>query len=59
MISWSNEYDIVFDPMMGSGTVGVACVNTNRKFLGVELVEEYFNIASNRMEEAINLKEDI
>lgn len=59
VISWSNENDIVFDPMMGSGTVGVACVNTNRKFLGVELVEEYFNIASNRIEEAINLKEDI
>lgn len=37
---------------MGSGSTGVACVNTNRHFIGIELDEGYFNIAKNRIEEA-------
>ena len=41
---------------MGSGSTGVACVNTNRKFIGIELDEKYFNIAKNRIEEAQNNK---
>lgn len=49
IISWSNENDIVFDPFMGSGTTGVACKNLNRKFIGVELDETYFNIAKDRV----------
>jgi len=44
--------DIVLDFAMGSGTTGVACVNTNRKFIGVELDEGYFNIAKDRINEA-------
>jgi site-specific DNA-methyltransferase (adenine-specific) len=39
---------------MGSGTTGVACINTNRKFIGIELDENYFNIAKNRIEESLN-----
>jgi site-specific DNA-methyltransferase (adenine-specific) len=35
---------------MGSGTTGVACVNTNRKFIGIEMDETYFNIAKERIE---------
>ena len=35
---------------MGSGTTGVACVNTNRKFIGIELDETYFNIATERID---------
>ena len=50
----SNEGDIVFDPCMGSGSCGVACVNTNRNFIGIELDEGYFNIAKKRIEEAVN-----
>jgi len=50
IISWSNENDLVFDPFMGSGTTGVACVNTNRNFIGIELDETYFNIAKERIE---------
>lgn len=46
----SREDWIVFDPFMGSGTTGVACVNNNRNFIGVELNEEYFNIAKERIE---------
>ena len=46
----SNENDLILDPFMGSGTTGVACINTNRKFIGIELDEKYFNIARNRIE---------
>ena len=48
IISWSNEGDIVLDPFMGSGTTGVACKNLNRKFIGIELDETYFNIVKER-----------
>lgn len=46
----TNENDIVLDCFVGSGSTGVACMNTNRKFIGIELDENYFNIAVNRME---------
>ena len=48
----SNENEVVFDGFMGSGSTGVACVNTNRHFIGVELDEGYFNIAKKRIDEA-------
>ena len=46
----SNEGDTVLDCFMGSGTTGVACINTNRNFIGMELDEKYFNIAKERIE---------
>lgn len=46
----SKEKEIVFDGFMGSGSTGVACVNTNRRFIGFELDEHYFNIAKERIE---------
>jgi site-specific DNA-methyltransferase (adenine-specific) len=49
IISWSNEGDRVLDPFMGSGTTGVACVNINRNFIGIELDEDYFKIAEERI----------
>lgn len=45
----TNENDVVFDPFMGSGTTGVACKNLNRNFIGIELNEKYFKIASDRI----------
>ena len=55
IISWSNEGDTVLDTFMGSGTTGVACVNTNRKFIGIELDEDYFRVAKDRIKiSAIN-----
>ena len=48
----TNENEIVLDCFMGSGSTGVACMNTNRKFIGIELDENYFNIAKQRIEEA-------
>lgn len=52
MESSSDEGDVVLDPFMGSGTTGVACKNLNRDFIGIELDENYFNIAKQRIEEA-------
>ena len=54
--TYSNEGEIVLDNCMGSGSTGVACVNTNRKFIGIELDENYFNIAKERIEQAIEGK---
>ena len=45
----SNEGDTVLDPFMGIGATGVACVNTNRNFIGIELDENYFKIAKERI----------
>ena len=42
-----------FDLFGGSGSTGVACVNTNRNFIGIELDDEYFNIAKERIEKSI------
>ena len=50
--TYSHDGDTVLDNCMGSGSTGVACVNTNRHFIGIELDEGYFNIAKKRIEEA-------
>lgn len=52
--TYTNENDIVLDNTMGSGTTGIACINTNRKFIGIELEENYFNISINRIFENYN-----
>lgn len=50
--TYTNEGETVLDFTMGSGSTGVACVNTNRNFIGIELDEKYFEIAKKRIEEA-------
>lgn len=47
--TYSNEGETVLDNCMGSGTTGVACMNTNRDFIGIEMDETYFNISRNRI----------
>jgi len=47
--TYTNEKETVLDFCMGSGSTGVACLNTNRKFIGIELDEHYFNVAKNRI----------
>lgn len=49
----SNEKDIVMDCFMGSGTTGIACIELNRKFCGVEIDKKYFEIAKSRIEKII------
>jgi site-specific DNA-methyltransferase (adenine-specific) len=49
----STDNEVVLDPFMGSGTTGVACKNLNRNFIGIELDENYFNIAKDRIENHI------
>lgn len=56
--TYTNEGDTVLDNCMGSGSTGVAAVNTNRKFIGIELDEGYFNIAKQRIDEAIRKKNE-
>ena len=48
--TYSNENDVILDNCMGSGSTGVAALNTNRRFIGIELDEKYFNIAKDRLE---------
>lgn len=52
--TYTNENEIVLDNCMGSGSTGVACINTNRKFIGIEKDKNYFDIAEKRIKEAIN-----
>lgn len=55
--TYSNENDWILDATMGSGSTGVACVNTNRNFIGFEIREDYFNIAKERIKNAETEKE--
>lgn len=50
--TYTNEGETVLDFTMGSGTTGVACMNTGRNFIGIERDEKYFQIARERIEKA-------
>ena len=54
--TYTNEGETVLDATMGSGSTGVACVNTNREFIGFELEEQFFKIAEKRIAEAVAVK---
>lgn len=56
--TYSNEEEVILDNCMGSGSTGVACANTNRKFIGIELVDKYFDIAKSRIEDAYSIVEN-
>jgi site-specific DNA-methyltransferase (adenine-specific) len=47
--TYTNEGDTILDPFMGSGTTGVACLQNNRSFIGIEKDENYFKIAEKRI----------
>jgi site-specific DNA-methyltransferase (adenine-specific) len=49
---YTNPGDTILDPFMGSGTTGVACVQTGRNFIGIEIEPKYYEIAEKRIEEA-------
>ena len=50
--TYTQEDETVLDFTMGSGSTGVACVNTNRKFIGIEMDDKYFEIAEKRIKDA-------
>ena len=49
--TYTNKGETVLDNCMGSGSTGVACVNTNRNFIGIELDEKYFKVAGRRIKD--------
>ena len=51
IMTWSNEGDIVLDPMAGSGTTLLECVKANRHYIGFEISEDYFNLMCHRLDE--------
>ena len=55
--TYSNEGETVLDNCMGSGSTGVACVNTGRDFIGIELDDNYFQIAEKRINDAMAIRE--
>lgn len=52
--TFSNEEDVVLDSTMGSGTTGIACANTNRSFIGIEMDKEYFDLSKERIDKALS-----
>lgn len=48
--TWSNEGDLILDPMIGSGTTAIAAINTNRNYIGIDIDEEYVKLAKERIE---------
>jgi len=59
ILSWSNEGDTVLDPFMGSGTTGVAAIQNDRRFIGTEIVPEYYEISRQRLKEAFDAMEAV
>ena len=55
--SWSNKGDIVLDPFMGSGTTGVAALELGRRFIGIEISEDYFKMSQARLQTTIEIIE--
>jgi site-specific DNA-methyltransferase (adenine-specific) len=55
--TYSNEGETILDNCMGSGTTGVACMNTNRNFIGIEMDENYYKIAEERIKNAVPVEE--
>ena len=52
--TYSNEQSLVLDNCMGSGSTGIACINTNRNFIGIEKDSSIFSVAKTRCEEYVN-----
>ena len=52
--TYTNKGDVVLDNCMGSGSTGVAAINTGRKFIGIEKEQQYFNIAKERIDSALS-----
>jgi len=57
ILTWSNEGDLVLDPFMGAGTTAVCCIETNRKYIGFEIDETYFDVCNRRIAQHVTVME--
>ena len=57
--TYTNENEVVLDFTMGSGSTGVACMLTDRKFIGIEWDDKYFEISKSRLNEVVEKKEEL
>jgi len=57
ILTWSNEDDLVLDPFMGAGTTAVCCIETNRKYVGFEIDETYFDVCNRRIAQHVTVEE--
>lgn len=53
--TYTNQGELVLDPFIGSGTTAVAAINTERKYIGFEKDDKYFEVAENRLEKLTNI----
>jgi site-specific DNA-methyltransferase (adenine-specific) len=58
ILTWSEENDLILDPFMGSGTTAVACIETNRKYLGFEVDPAYYDVCLRRIEQHVTIVEN-
>ena len=58
ILTWSEENDLILDPFMGSGTTAVACIETNRKYLGFEVDPAYYDVCLRRIEQHVTIIEN-
>lgn len=57
ILTWSNENDLILDPFMGAGTTAVCCLETNRKYIGFEVDETYFDVCNRRIAQHVTVTE--
>lgn len=57
ILTWSNEDDLVLDPFMGAGTTAVCCIETNRKYVGFEVDENYYDVCNRRIAQHVTVTE--
>jgi len=57
ILTWSNEGDLILDPFMGAGTTAVSCIETNRKYVGFEIDETYFDVCNRRIAQHVTVVE--
>jgi DNA modification methylase len=53
ILNFSKEGQTILDPFMGTGTTGIVCKQNNRNFIGIDISQDYFNIAKNRIAEVL------
>ena len=57
--TYTKADELVLDNCMGSGSTGIACINTNRRFIGIEKDDNYFNVASERINKHLRQREEV